>query len=98
MSFWCLQFLPKDERKQVDLRYHSSKVEFFFRFLGDIEDIKRHFEINRPLVRAVQLFQSEFVDGIGILQELFMNSSTRLSTRIPIGKAIVNIFTDMYML
>ena len=28
MSFCCLQFLPKNERKQVDLRYHSSKVVF----------------------------------------------------------------------
>ena len=27
MSFWCLQFLPKQERKQFNLRYHSSKVE-----------------------------------------------------------------------
>ena len=27
MSFWCLQFLPKNKRKQVDLRYYSSKVE-----------------------------------------------------------------------
>ena len=25
---WCLQFLLKKERKQVDLRYHTSKVEF----------------------------------------------------------------------
>ena len=28
MSFWCLQFLPKKERKQVNLRFNSSKVEF----------------------------------------------------------------------
>ena len=28
MSFRCLQFSPKYERKQVDLRFHSSKVEF----------------------------------------------------------------------
>ena len=32
MSFWCLQFLPKNERKQVDLRFHSSKVEFVCSF------------------------------------------------------------------
>ena len=24
MSFWCLQILPINERRQVDLRYHSS--------------------------------------------------------------------------
>ena len=34
MSFWCLQFPPKNERKQVNLRYHSSKVEFVCSFFG----------------------------------------------------------------
>ena len=40
MSFWCLQFPPKNEqkKKQVDLRYHSSKVEFVRSFFGGIED------------------------------------------------------------
>ena len=28
MCFWCLQFLQKNEQKQVDLRLHFSKVEF----------------------------------------------------------------------
>ena len=28
MIFWCLRFPPKNEQKQVNLRYHSSKVEF----------------------------------------------------------------------
>ena len=32
-SFWCLQILPKNKRKQVDLRYHSGKVEFVHSFL-----------------------------------------------------------------
>ena len=27
---WCLQFPPKNKRKQVNLRFHSSKVEFVF--------------------------------------------------------------------
>ena len=34
MSFWCLQFYPKNERKQVNLRFHSSKVEFVPLFLN----------------------------------------------------------------
>ena len=38
MSLWCLQFPPKNERKQVDLRYHSSKVEFVCSLFGGIED------------------------------------------------------------
>ena len=36
LSFWCLQFLPKNEWKQVDLRYHSSKVKFIRSFFGRI--------------------------------------------------------------
>ena len=44
---------PKNEQKQFDLRYHSSKVEFFVRFLGELKITKRHFEINWPLVRSI---------------------------------------------
>ena len=43
MSFWRLQFLPKNERKQIDLRYHSSKVEFFRSFYGRIEETINRF-------------------------------------------------------
>ena len=32
--FWCLLFPPKNERKQLNLRYHSSKVEFLRSFFG----------------------------------------------------------------
>ena len=31
---WCLQFPPKKTPKQVDLRFHSSKVEFVCSFFG----------------------------------------------------------------
>ena len=34
MVFWCLRFPPKNKRKQVDLRYHSSKVELPRSFFG----------------------------------------------------------------
>ena len=34
MSFWCPQFLPKNERKQVNLRFNSSKVKFIRPFFG----------------------------------------------------------------
>ena len=30
--------LPKNERKQFDLRYHNCKVEFFLSFLRRIEE------------------------------------------------------------
>ena len=49
MSFWCFQFFPKNERKQVDLRYLNSKVEFLLSFLVEIEDIKNPFKIIWPL-------------------------------------------------
>ena len=42
LLIWCLQF-SKNERKQVDLRYLSSKVEFFRSFFGRIEDTKKTF-------------------------------------------------------
>ena len=36
MSFWCLQFLTKNEQKQIYLMYHSiSKVEFVCHFLEE---------------------------------------------------------------
>ena len=43
MSFWCLQFLPKNERKQVNLRFHSCKVEFIRSFFERNVDLKKSF-------------------------------------------------------
>ena len=45
MTFWCLQFLPKNERKQVDLMYHSSKVEFIRSIFGRIVGLKKSFQL-----------------------------------------------------
>ena len=45
MSFLVSSIIPKIERKQFDLRYHSSKVEFFCSFFGRIEDTKKTFWI-----------------------------------------------------
>ena len=49
MVFFFFLFPPKNERKQVDLRYHSSRVEFFHCFFEDIEDTKNNFKIIWPL-------------------------------------------------
>ena len=38
MSFRRLQFPPKNEGKQINLRYHSSKIEFVSSFFGGIKD------------------------------------------------------------
>ena len=35
--------LPKNERKQFDLRHHNIKVEYFCSFFGIIEDTKKTF-------------------------------------------------------
>ena len=40
----CLQFPPKNERKQVDLRFHSSKVEFIRLFFGGNDYLKKSFD------------------------------------------------------
>ena len=45
MSFWCLQFLPKNEQKQVNLRYRCSKVEFICSFFGRIHDLTICFRV-----------------------------------------------------
>ena len=45
MSFWCLQFPPKNERKQVNLRFHSSKVEFVGSFHGGNVSLKKSFRL-----------------------------------------------------
>ena len=53
ISFSCLQFLPKNEWKKVDLRYHSIKVEFFRSFLEELWIPSFAFEIIWPLVDAI---------------------------------------------
>ena len=45
MYFWCLQFPPKNERKQVNLRFHSSKVEFIRSFFGRNVGLKKPFRL-----------------------------------------------------
>jgi hypothetical protein len=45
MSFWCLQFPPKNERKQVDLRFLRSKVEFVRLFFGGNIGLKKSFRL-----------------------------------------------------
>jgi hypothetical protein len=45
MPFWCLQFLPKNERKQVDLRFHSSKVVIVCLFFVGNVGLKKSFRL-----------------------------------------------------
>ena len=52
MSLWCLQILPKTNKK-VNLRYHTVQwlSWFFFHFLEELRIPKSPFEINWPLPR-----------------------------------------------
>ena len=45
MSFWCLQFLPKNKWKQVNLRYHRSKVKFICSCFGRIHAVTICFQV-----------------------------------------------------
>ena len=41
--FFVSSILPKNERKQFDLWYHSTRVEFFCSFFGRIEETEKMF-------------------------------------------------------
>ena len=78
MSFWCLQILPKNERKQVDLRFIVVKSNFFVHFLEELRIPKSPFEINWPL-KIVQT----------LVQSLFVCFDMILKTREPLEKSIL---------
>ena len=68
MFFWCLQFPPKNERKQVDLRFHSSKVEFLHSFFGGNVGMKKSFRLCLTFTFLIILWLLIFLG--------FCNSST----------------------
>ena len=55
MVFWCLRFPPKNKRKQVDMRYHSSKVEVFRSFFGGNRRHQKPFQ-NYLIFRSQNFF------------------------------------------
>ena len=63
MSFWCLQFPLKNERNQVDLRFHSSKVEFVRLLFGGNVGLKKSFQLCLTFsnVKKMGSFFSNFV-------------------------------------
>ena len=72
MPFWCLQFPPKNERKHVDLRFHSSKVEFVCSFFGGNIYFKKSFQlfltiIDFKLLNMQQCISKHFKVRIGCL-------------------------------
>ena len=59
MFFWFLPFPPKNERKQIDLRFHSSKVKFGRSFFGGNVYLKKSF-----LIWSLFLFQLKLFPGL----------------------------------
>ena len=64
MSFWCLQFLPKNEQKQVDLSlsevsYVVVKLNLFV-FLEEMLAWKKYFDFVWPLIRTILSLKNIF--------------------------------------
>ena len=77
--FWCLQFLPKNERKQVDLMYHSSKVEFVCLFFGRNVGLKKSFWLCLTFNSGVK--NSSSVPAIATCQLQILNLNPNMDTR-----------------
>ena len=60
MSFWCPPFPPKNEQKQVYLRFHSSKVEFIRSFFGGNVYLKKSFRLFLTFSKSKQNLISMF--------------------------------------
>ena len=62
MPFWCLQFSPKKEQKQVNLRFHSSKVEFVRSFFGGNVYLKKSFRLFLTFTQIFLKFPKKLQD------------------------------------
>ena len=60
MSFWCLQFPPKNEWKQVKLRFQSSKEEFVCSFFGGNIYLKKSFWLFLTFTNFSKTFSSQW--------------------------------------
>ena len=72
MSFCWLQFPPKNEQKQVDLRFQSSKVVFVCLFFGGNIYLKKSFRLfltfSSHLKTAVNIYKWWPILAIGLLR------------------------------
>ena len=60
MYFGCHQFPPKNEQKQVDLRFYSSKVEFVHSFFGRNVGLKNSFRLFLIFTKGPKKFWNQF--------------------------------------
>ena len=89
MSFWCLQFLPTTERKQVDLRYHSSTVEFIRSFFGRNVGLKKTFRLCLTF-RNAQDFKT--IPFKKILAYIFSSVRVKLKETFHVERPCTSVF------
>ena len=103
MSFWCLQFPPKNERKQVDLRFHSSKVEFVCSFFGGNVYLKKSFRLFLTFSRvnifsSLKLCRWANIKAVKLKVEKGKKISIAFSSSWPQCQCpILPIFSNMYV-
>ena len=68
MFFWCLRFPPKNERIQVDLRYHSSKVEFLRSYFGGNWRHRKPFRNYLTFTKVIFIFGDNYVKYLFFFQ------------------------------
>ena len=89
MYFWCLQFLPKNEQKQGDLRFHSSKVEFVHLFFGRNINLKKSLRLFLTFRSTEELSISSLISQLPwscvYENDFFSNYSFRLA-QLSVGR------------
>jgi len=85
MSFWCLQFPPKNEQKQLDMRFHISKVEFVCSFFGGNVSLKKMVSTlsdlyEFPIFANILFVVKQCGEQLITLSFLFLNNIISIST------------------
>ena len=98
MVFCCLRFPPKKERKQVNLRYYSSKVEFLCSFIGGHQRHQKPFR-NYLTFRVKNHFSARYSkNSLTLFFEIFIfwdfTFKFHMKFKSRISKNKVNEFLD----
>ena len=86
--------LPRNEQKQLDLRYHSSYVESFRSFLGKFEDTKKTFRnqltFNHRKIKLIMSSSQKF--DVEVDQSPSMRNSRPVQKYSPLRQVDQNSF------
>ena len=98
MSFWCLQFPPKNERKQIDLGFHSSNVEFVPSFLEEASfplflAFKNESDYSKHTMGSKRFFWS-CIEMYYESQSLWVDKCTLVSWQMHFEISLVNLECD----